>query len=309
MKRICWACLALVLCLTGCAHEVSTQYFMMDTVMSFTIDGEQAKPAEHAVVEEIARLEQIFSPTREDSELTLVNKGKIKTQSATFDEVLQVSRAAKGKTGGAFDPYLGALITLWGKGKVPDAKTIQRAPRNRLNFGGVVKGYASERVREILDTYQIPRAVISLGGNVYVRGTHEDGAPWVVGVRDPDGGSADTIGVIRASDQFLIASGDYERFFEQDGVRYHHILDTKTGAPAQTDLREVVIVNRDGTWGDIYSTALFVMGSEKALDFWRKSNDFEAILVKKDHTVLVTAGLRDAFTLTDSGYTMQVVER
>jgi len=325
VKRV-WFCLLALCLLAGCSDVVNTQYYMMDTVMSFEIHGENAKSAEREIADKIADLEKMFSPTREDSELSRVNaaSGTEVRLSEEFAHLLEVSLEVSEETGGAFDPTLGAAAKLWREGTVPVAEKLSAltvghenvrlngttvlAPHSlEFDFGAVAKGYASDRAKEILDTYKVDRALLSLGGNLYVRGTKRGGKPYLVGVRDPNGEPEEWLGMLAASDVFVVASGDYERYFEQDGIRYHHILDSTTRAPAKSDLRETVIMCDSGTRADVLSTALFVMGSETAVEYWKKHRDFELVLVKDD-AVLITPALESAFTLTNPAYRLEVIE-
>ena len=160
-----------------------------------------------------------------------------------------------------------------------------------LDLGGIAKGYTSQKVLETIQAAGVDTAVISLGGNVGVMGTKPDGSSWTVGVRDPNGDENDYLATLsltgQAQPQYVITSGGYERYFEQDGVRYHHILDPHTGYPADTGLLSVTVVSSDGTLADALSTALFVMGRDKAQDYWRQhSDEFDMILF--DGTTLYT---------------------
>jgi len=160
----------------------------------------------------------------------------------------------------------------------------------------VAKGYASDKVRELLLRDNTEGTVVSLGGNVYVHGTKADGRKWNVAIRDPLGTSSDWIGSLELQNKFVISSGDYERFFEYNGMRYHHIMDPETGSPADSDLLAVAVICENGMMGDAYSTALYVMGCEEALKFWRAERDFELILIRRDKTIILTEGIADSFT-------------
>lgn len=179
----------------------------------------------------------------------------------------------------------------------------------RIDFGGIAKGYTSARIMDIYKANKVTGGLASLGGNVQVTGHKPDGSSWKVGIEDP----ADTskiMGVLSLDhDAAVITSGGYERYLtDRDGKVYPHILDPDTGKPAETDLKSVTIVSRDGTLADGLSTALYVMGKEKAIAFWKEHSDlFEAILLAEDGKQYVTEGLRDSYQ--EKQYETEIVER
>ena len=137
--------------------------------------------------------------------------------------------------------------------------------------------------------------MVSLGGNVYVRGTKRDGSLWRVAIEDPNDTAA-YLGVLSLQDRFIITSGGYQRYFERDGVTYYHIIDPKTGDVARSGLLSATVVSDNGTMGDALSTALFVMGREKAVQFWRTSGlDFDMVLCDDSGHVYYTEGLKESF--------------
>ena len=150
---------------------------------------------------------------------------------------------------------------------------------------------------EIFKEYDVNCGMVSLGGNVQTYNKKQDGSDWVIAIENPiDAG--DYLGKIKVSDKAVITSGGYERYFEEDGVTYHHILDPKTGYPANSGLSSVTIVSEDGTIADGLSTALFIMGKDEALNFWEnygKEYKFDAVLVTDDGEIIITDGLKNAF--------------
>ena len=140
-----------------------------------------------------------------------------------------------------------------------------------------------------------------------VLGTKTDGSLWRVAVRDPEDSSG-YIGILETSDKAVITSGGYERFFEQDGVTYHHIIDPFTGYPAENGLISVTIVSDDGTLADALSTAVYVAGLDVGIDLWRENADrFDMILMTDNKEVYVTDGIADHFT--SSVYDINVITR
>ena len=169
-------------------------------------------------------------------------------------------------------------------------------PGLQIDLGGIAKGYTSSRVMEIFKEHGIEHGLVSLGGNVQALGTKENGKPWRVAIQNPES-EMDYLGILDIEDKCVITSGGYERFFEQDGVRYHHIIDPRTGYPAQSGLLSSTIISSDGTLADGLSTSLFIMGKEEAEKYWRAHpGQFDYILEDADGTLYVTEGAADVLT-------------
>lgn len=335
LKRPIALSLAVLLLLSGCsASEESKTLFAMDTVMTLTAYGPHAREGLSATEAEINRLEQVLSVTREDSEVWALNHsaGAPVTVGADTAALLDAAAALGDRTGGALDVALYPVVRAWGfttgEARIPgaaeladlltrvDYRAIARSGDTatlpagmELDFGALAKGYAGEQCAALLREAGVTSAILNLGGNVQTVGAKPDGSPWRVAVQDPEGSGEDYVGWLELTDEAAVTSGGYQRYFERDGVRYWHIIDPATGAPARSGLLSATIVGKSGTVCDGLSTALFVLGAEQGLDCWRESGDFEAVLIGEDRTVWVTAGLADRFTLREgSGYTVQIVE-
>ncbi len=166
----------------------------------------------------------------------------------------------------------------------------------KIDFGGIAKGYTSGRIADIYRECGVTSGLINLGGNVQVVGTKTDGSKWRVAVQSPEA-EDDYLGILSTADRAVITSGGYERSFEQDGMKYHHIIDPSTGHPANNGLVSVTIVSADGTLADGLSTSLFIMGKDKAAEYWRAhSDEFDTILEDADGVLYVTEGIADDFT-------------
>lgn len=169
-------------------------------------------------------------------------------------------------------------------------------PGMEIDLGGIAKGYTSSRVMEIYREYGIEHGLVSLGGNVQALGTKENGKPWRVAIQNPQS-DQDYLGVLDIDNKCVITSGGYERYFEQDGVRYHHIIDPRTGFPADSGIISSTIISEDGTLADGLSTSLFIMGKERAEKFWRDHpGRFDYILEDADGTLYVTEGAAELLT-------------
>ena len=256
----------------------------MDTVMDLQVWGADSSDAIARMKAEITDLENTWSATKEDSLIAQDNAG-----GTAQHPLLQQAEDLSVRTGGAFDPQLGGYVAAWGfydkAYRVPGEEELQQIPK-QWDLGGIVKGYAAARLTEILDTLDVDRAILNLGGNVQTYGEKPDGAPWNIAIQNPEGGTLGTVSV--RGTVAVVTSGDYQRYFEQDGKRYHHILDPETGCPADSDLTSVTVICSDGTLADALSTALFVMGKESAIAHWREYRDFEMVLLTKEGKVHAT---------------------
>ena len=317
----------LLLPLCGCAPQADTrEIFAMDTVMELTVYGSGAADRTRETAELLSGLEAKLSVTRADSEVARLNAGKTVDLSKETAELLRRSLRLRDETGGALEPFLYPLTRLWGfttgDYRVPsDAEIAETLAGIRggsytlegdtaslhglaLDFGAVAKGYAGQLAAERLRAEGVTSAILSLGGNVQTVGLKPDGSLWNVAIRDPEDPEG-YLGVLAVGETAVVTSGGYQRYFEEDGVRYIHILDPETGRPADAGLSSVTIVSADGLLADGLSTALYVLGLDRAEALWRDRSDFEVVLVAKDGAIYVTAGLAEAF----SGAEFQVIER
>ncbi len=305
----------------GKKTKAEASIFAMDTFMTITAYGTQAEEAVQEAQHEIEYLDQLLSAGSSDGEVGEINQNGFGSCSQDTAYLLERSFELHEKTDGAFNVMMYPLMEKWGfisgDYKVPPQEAIDRLlpltdiskvsydskegkiqfleKGMKIDFGGIAKGYTSSCIMDIFEQYNISSGIVNLGGNVQVKGKKTDGSDWRVGIRDPKG-EKEYLGILSVSDKAVITSGGYERVFEENGVKYHHILDPKTGKPAQGGLDSVTIVCEDGTLADGLSTSLFVMGFEEAQNYWMDhSNEFDMILVANDGTIYVTEGLEDKF--------------
>lgn len=308
---VCGLALLLFFTLCGCGAQRQTgEWFAMDTVMTAAVYG--SADALDAVEAETYRLDALLAAQKDDSKIAAVNDGAEVVSEETA-ALLRRALEIAAETNGAYDPTVYPLMRAWGftdgNYRVPadaeldallqttgwtevsvDGTTASLPEGFALDLGGIGKGYAAGRCKEILKAHGVTSALLSLGGNVSALGSKPDGTAWTVAIEDPDGG--DYLGTVQIADQCVVTSGGYQRYFEQDGVRYWHILDPETGKPAQSGMKSVTIVSADDTLADALSTALFVMGPERAADFWRVHRaEFGAVWLTDDGRLFVTEGL------------------
>ena len=289
--------------------------------MTVTAYGDNAQKGVTDAIAEIQRLDNLLSIGKEDSEISKLNKSGCAALSD--DTAVMVTKALDlyKSTGGAFDITVLPLMELWGfttqEYYVPtedeiqstlqrvgadkltwdeSTKTLTLGDKQEIDLGGIAKGFTSSRIMEIFKKDGVTCGMVSLGGNVHLLGTKQDGSAWRVGIQDPNN-TNDMLGVLEANDCAVITSGAYERNFEKDGVTYHHIIDPATGKPSNSGLTSVTIVSKDGTLADGLSTSLFVMGKDKAIAYWKQhADEFDTILVDKDRNVYITEGIAGNFS-------------
>ncbi len=343
MKRVLVVLLALSLCiLPGCtAKEAYSEntFYAMNTFMTVRLstvseNGDsisEARIAEiHRTCEGIIReVEAQVSVTDADSDTVRFNDsdGGIEDCGEHFLSLLERSVFLSRLTDRAFAPTLRPLSALWdfgGEGYVPtddeiDAllchtdplavyvngnAALKTDPELQLDFGAVAKGYAAQLLILYLESTECRGGLVSLGGNVGLFGDKADSTAYKVGLTDPRNKDA-VLGYLSLTDGFVSVSGDYERYFEADGIRYHHILDPKRGSPAKSGLISTAVIAKDGALADALSTALFVMGAEDAIAFYESGEaDFEAILITEDKEVILTEGIAELFALSAETYTV-----
>lgn len=331
------ALLSAAFLLTGCsgapAQEPETAtFFAMDTAMDFTVYGDAALLDEAETL--IGSLEEQVSVTDEHSDIYAIDHTGSGSLSGNAAELMEQALELCRRTGGALDISVYPIVRAWGfttgSYQIPDEETIQSLlplvdytqiqydaatgvvtlPEGmEIDLGSVAKGYAGQLAAQMLREHGVQSALLNLGGNVQTVGTKPGGFPWQIGIKDPQG--EDAMMVLSVEDQAVVTSGGYERYFEQDGQTYWHIMDPSTGHPADSGLISVTIVGDEGVVCDGLSTALFVMGLEKAADLWVQSCDFEAVFVTASGEVYITEGLRDHFALTEryADTPVSVIER
>ena len=318
----------------SCSKKLeSTSFTAMNTYMTVKSYGKNATAANLLVQQEVERLEKILSTTIEGSDLYKINNSNLSEIPIKDETTFLLERGAElyKITGGAFNPALYPVIREWGfttcDYKVPSEariaelldftdfskvkcknSSVYRPTGLQLDFGAIGKGYAGDKAIEILQKAGIKSALLDFGGNIQVLGGKPDGSDWTVGIKNPWGG--DPVVAVKLRDTCMITSGGYERFFTApDGQKYIHIFDGSTGRPVENELESVTIICREGLYGDALSTSLFVMGLDKAVDFWQHSaRDFDFAIITKDKGLVYSAHLEKSISLLFDFDSVQVVE-
>lgn len=334
-------CLAAALTLAACGEAKMDQrtIFAMDTVMTLTAYGKNREAGLDAAEGVILAMDAALDPEKQTSTVYAINhaNGQNVVVSAQVAKMLSTASTVYKQSGGALDPTIYPLVKLWGfvdsKYYLPsdyeisaemekmcyDKLVLTSFPSSgsyavnlpagaQIGLGAVAKGCASENAVDAMRQAGVTSGIISLGGNIQTLGLKPDGSKWKVAIQDPQN-TASYLGVINVGETAVITSGSYQRYFTaSNGKTYHHIINPQTGYPATNSLLSVTIICEDGTMADCLSTAMFVLGENKALNYWRTYGGFDMILVTSDNRVVCTKGLIEEFTLTNDSYTLRYSE-
>lgn len=333
------ALLASSILLSCSPSETSRTDFVLGTVCTIRIvEGPRKTAAEKALEACFARLREIedeMSANKDGTELAKINESAGGAALRVTDDLSYVIGKAleyARLTDGAFDPSVGPLVKLWGIGteaaRVPSRSEIEAAKRlidwrqveldptaktvrlgmagMRLDLGAIAKGYAADEMRRILIAASVKAAIVDLGGNIYAVGQKRAKASWRIGVQVPNPAAprGEYLGIVEGSDFTVVTSGVYERYFEEGGKRYHHILDTRTGYPADSGLVSVTVVANSSIDADGLSTSLFALGREKGMALAAKLPGVNVVMVDEAGKVYLSRGASKVFSLTSKDYAL-----
>jgi thiamine biosynthesis lipoprotein len=331
----------LTLSLTACSNDNSQTYitdsqFKFNTIMTITLYGYTDKAIFEDIWSELDRMEQLYSANLETSDVSKFNQNpSLEPIVVSPDIVTMVSQGAQysNATSGKFDLTIEPVVKLWGisteSPRVPAQSEIDHAlqyvdyqkiianpanstlqkldPNSHLDLGAIAKGYAADQLVQFLNEKGITRAVLNLGGNIYVMGSKSSSTPWSVGIQDPFKATGELMGILKTSNKSVVTSGSYERHFEKDGKTYHHILNTETGYPVENELIGVTIVSDRSVEGDILSTAAFSLGLKEGMQFIDSRDHIAAIFITKDKQVYFSGNLSllSDFELKNTEFTIK----
>lgn len=305
-------------------EDVFDELFCMGTVITQRIIGKNAKVVLNESVEELKKIEKLMSYFDSESDVYKINKNAGISKVNVNDEtsfVIQKSLEYSKLTNGAFDITAGVLSNLWREStkikEVPDSKIIKEGKKlvgykdividsssvflkkigQSIDLGAIAKGYAADKVIEIYKKNGIKSAFVNLGGNVYVLGKKQDDTPWKIGIQNPRGMTSDIIGYLQVNDKTVVTSGDYQRYFIKDGVRYHHIINSKTGYPEDSGITSVTVISNNSMKADAVSTAMFVLGVKKTLKLFNKLDNIAIIVISSNDKIYISKNIENNFTL------------
>jgi FAD:protein FMN transferase len=330
------ACLAIAV-VTGCLYRpiasgppiVKRSQMLMGTLVFVTAVAEDvptAQRAAEAALKEIRRLEELLSTWMPASELSRLNDAagqqSVKISLDTM-QVLKRSLEVARLTEGGFNIAVGPAVQAWSvteQSSIPSEEQLRRLlplidlsalqldetmgtayltrAGMRVDVGGIGKGFAADRAAEAMQAAGATAGAVALSGDIKTFGRMPDGEAFLFGIQDPRNESA-LLATIELHDEAISTAGDYERFFERDGVRYHHILDPRTLQPAR-ECQSVTVIAKDGVMADGLDTGIFVMGPTRGMELVERLQDVEAVIVDRDGSILVSSGLKSRLQFTDA---------
>ncbi|MFC1566469.1 FAD:protein FMN transferase [bacterium] len=321
-KKLILLIVSLYLLNSSCIKKsnlVTKTEFIMDTIVEISVIPKTTVNSIKLItnaMNEIKRIEASFDRYKKDSLVAKFNKREQDVIDPELYELIDFSLNISRISDGAFDITIAPLVDLWNfkndKPTLPSKKNIVAAKHFigwqkitsdktsdfivpfgiNIDLGGMVKGYAVDRAIEVLKQNGIKSALVNAGGDIFALGS-KNGNPWKIGIQDPRN-TEKIIGIIELENKAIVTSGDYERFFMHNGVRYHHILDPKTGYPAK-GISSVTITAESCKYADSLSTAVFVLGKEKGLVLIESLENVEGIIVTDKNELILTKGMKSHF--------------
>lgn len=338
-KIVIFISLILMIFIVGCSTKdvdepISRTEIIMGTTVGVTLYENGSEEVLDKVFKRVQEIENLVSINKEETEIDKLNENAgispVKLSDSSFEIIEKALYYSKLSSGG-YDLTVGPLVKLWSIGlpeaKVPSQEEIEEIIKNidytkvelnkntkevflsekgmLLDLGSIAKGYAADEIVKILKEENINSAIIDLGGNIYALGFKEGNKNWKIGIQNPFDNRGKIVGSLEVSNKTVVTSGVYERYIEQDGQTYHHILNPETGYPYETDIAGVSIIADKSIDGDALSTLVFTKGLEKGLELVENIDGVDAIFITNNKEVYVTKDLKDNFKITNEEFILK----
>ena len=338
-KIVIFISLILMIFIVGCStkdvdNPISRTEIIMGTTVGVTLYENGSEEVLDKVFKRVQEIENLVSINKEETEIDKLNENAgispVKLSDTSFEIIEKALYYSKLSSGG-YDLTVGPLVKLWSIGlpeaKVPSQEEIEEIIKNidytkvelnkdtkevflsqkgmLLDLGSIAKGYAADEIVKILKEENINSAIIDLGGNIYALGLKEGNKNWKIGIQNPFDNRGKIVGSLEVSNKTVVTSGVYERYIEQDGQTYHHILNPETGYPYETDIAGVSIIADKSIDGDALSTLVFTKGLEKGLELVENIDGVDAIFITNNKEVYVTKDLKDNFKITNEEFILK----
>lgn len=295
--------------------------FLLDTIVTVTYYTERDADAVQSALALCDKYEHVFSRTDPDSELFKLNAAGGGTVSDDLRTVLETALRFCERSSGSFDITMGGVSSLYGFSseapRLPAPEEITDAlrhvdyrrirldgntmtmddPETVIDLGAIAKGYIADRMKDDLLACGVEHAIINLGGNILCVGAKPDGSDYQIGIQHPEKSGSHVIATVPINDLSVVTSGIYQRFFEQDGITWHHILNSETGYPVDNGLVSVSVIGKESMLCDVLSTACFTLGPEDGMALIDSTDDYYAIFITGDNILHCSAGLKEILNL------------
>lgn len=311
--------------------SVEKSFYALGTIINLKAFGNKADKAIEEAREQLLDIDNKMSAFKNESEISRINTNAgIAAQSVSDDTYWLIKKSIEYSelSEGTFDPTIRPLVSLWGIGtkneKIPKKDEIEeklalvnykditlnennksiglKKKDQSIDVGGIAKGYAADKVKNIFIKHNVKSALIDLGGNILTLGNKIDGTTWNVGIQNPLGNRGSYIGVLNAKDKSVVTSGNYERFFSKEGKLFHHILNPKTGYPSESKIISATIISDKSIDGDGLSTGVYILGIDKAIKLIESLPGIDAIFITSDKEVYATSGVNQHFNLSNNEF-------
>ncbi len=314
--------------------DFSQTYYNLNTVNEITLLDTNKSNSDEILKEcgnILLNIDNTMSKTIEYSDISKINQNAGKKYTKVSEETFFVIQKAvnfSNISNGTFDITVGPVVDLWAigtdKARVPsideinknislvnykdvlideENNSIKLARENmEIDLGGIAKGYAADKIADYLKENNIEKAIIDLGGNIFILGEKDKNTPFTVGIQDPTNENRTPIGNINVSDKSVVTSGIYERYLKEGDKLYHHMINPATGYPFDNNLSSVTIISSSSIIGDGLSTTAFGLGLEKGLELIENTDNTDAIFITKDKKIYTTSNLKGKLNLTDKSF-------
>ncbi|MCT2534298.1 FAD:protein FMN transferase [Aquibacillus koreensis] len=313
--------------------------FLMGTVVTIKVYDEDKEDVLDLAFDRMHALaDQITSEEEAASEVDKINQNAgVEPVSVSEDlfTLIDKGKTYSAKAEGTFDISIGPLTSLWHIG-FPDARKPEQTEIDKvlplvdyknielneeeqsvflkregmkLDLGAIAKGFIADEIVQVLEENEVETAIIDLGGNIFVMGDHPEGKAWTVGIQNPFSARGETVGTVKVTNKSIVTSGIYERYLEQDGVKYHHILNSKDGYPIMNDIAGISIISEKSIDGDALSTSVFSKGIKEGMAYIEEFDGVEAVFVSNDKEVYLTSGLEQVFTITNDEFEISSLKK
>ena len=310
---------------------LSKTEIFMGTVVNIKIYDKHDEEIINKAFDKVEEIENLVSLNKEETELQKLNDNAgikpIKLSDETYNIIKQAYKYSK-ESEGEYDLTVGPLVKLWNIGreeaKVPTKDEINQAISKidynniqmndetkevyltqrgmKIDLGSIAKGYTADEVAKLLKQEGVKQAIIDIGGNIYAMGLKNNTEEWTIGIQDPFSDRGEIVGSVALSNKSVVTSGIYERYMEKDGVKYHHILNPKTGYPYESDIAGVTIIADKSIDADALSTVVFTKGIEDGIEFIENQEGAQAIFISKDKKIYLTSGIKNNFEHTNNEF-------